>query len=202
MIRQMILLFALTQWLAAQDPAPVPQPTTAQATTTLPNAGADARLEKVTYTTAILLGKDGETNLSTIAGAFSTTYAVFTALIYSDFPDEAAQVRTKDRQPTVYFYSNLDPRGRIFLVKAKVNRGKKTRSVKLGRSHFAGIGGMMTPDPDWTIPYDFKKTAKENVWQITPKAPMVPGEYGLFSGPGSGWGGASIGGSMFDFTVE
>ncbi len=170
--------------LVAQDAVPMPSP-----------------MDRVTRSRVVMVEKAGTHELSPLAGAFATRAAFVTVLFYTDFPDATAQIHIRDAQPTFYLKVDADPRGRIFLVRA--DKSKRSRSVKLGKSGFGSISGMMVPDPDWTFEYSFKETSKEGIWEIKPKSSLKKGEYGIYMGGfASSAPSPGAGGNLFDCAVD
>jgi hypothetical protein len=148
---------------------------------------------------AVLVDRKGDHKLTYTPGNFSHTFAFVTALFYSDFPDMHAELRTIGSMPT--FWVRIDnPKGRVFLVATKVNERTNNRSVKMGRSGYASVSSVMTPDSDWTIPF-VAKDRGEGLWELTPKEPLKPGEYGIFASAMSA-GVPSPGGVLYDFGVD
>lgn len=147
----------------------------------------------VTYSKTVMIEKGGQHKMSSVPGTMGTTYAFVTVMFYNDFPGESAELHIKDPQPALFVECESNPRGRIFLVKAKKSR--QGRSVKMGRSGFGSVGGVMAPDPDWTLEFKAEPTSKEDVWKITPKESLPKGEYGLFMGAG-------VTAQLFDFAED
>jgi hypothetical protein len=144
--------------------------------------------------------KNEDLILDGVPGSFASAYAFITVLFYNDFPDAKAPVRTTDRTPKLLVAFDGSIRGRLFLVKAKVNRGKNTRSVKVGSSGYGSVSSMTSPDQDWVIACRTKEV-KPGIWEFAPNAPLEPGEYGIFAsiqGGGRGVGG----GELFDFGID
>jgi hypothetical protein len=148
----------------------------------------------------VLRTKKEDVGLDGVPGSFATAYAFVTVLLYNDFPDAKAPVRTTDKTAKLWVAFDGSIRGRLFLVKAKTNRSKNTRSVKVGTSGYGSISSMTSPDQDWVIACTTKEV-KPGVWEFTPNAPLETGEYGLFAsiqGGGRGVGG----GELFDFGID
>ncbi len=130
--------------------------------------------------TVRLVGTDkGEQELTAIGGSISTTYAFVTALIHMDYPNVRADVRTKDRRPSILLASGKSPTGRYFVVRAKVDKGDETRSVKLGNMGMFGAKGMNIPDKDNQVSCVVTEETP-GLWRLTPKENLKPGEYGLW----------------------
>lgn len=179
---------------AGQVPAVGSQP--------MPGAGGAAGVPSTVEQGVVLRTKDGEIPLHSVAGDYSTTYAFVTMLVFLDFPETRADVRTTDRRPTLVVHGAKNPKGRVFLVKCEPDKKDNVRSVKVGKSGSASMKSAGSPDPDWTVAYDLKEVGK-NSWEITPKVDLKPGEYGLlFLG---GWSGVELKEQeveMFDFGVD
>ena len=140
---------------------------------------------------ARLCTQDGDMELTSIAGSDSGTYAFVTVLHFMDYPEIAATVRTTDNSPSVLLRVQGSPPGRVYWVKADPDKGDNARSVKLGRSGVFGVKSVTTPDKDWTIPFDAKEE-QPGIWRLTPKRPVVAGEYGIWVGTGE----------LYDFGVD
>lgn len=139
--------------------------------------------------------------LQPIPGSFSTTYAFVTMLMFMDYPDTHASVRIKDSHPTLHLKIGVNPRGRVYLVKAESNAKTGNRSVKLGHSGFGSIGGMTAPDTKWTIAATITEEAP-GIWKLVPDAPLAPGEYGLFTPNQAGGMQVPASGQLYDFGVD
>ena len=72
----------------------------------------------------------------------------------------------------------------VFIIKTDPDPKKNKRSFKVTVDSVWSY-----PDEDWTVPYDFTEE-EPDVWRLTPKADLVPGEYGLFDG------------QLYDFGVD
>jgi|WetSurMetagenome_2_1015567.scaffolds.fasta_scaffold09635_3 hypothetical protein len=127
----------------------------------------------------VLCSTDGNYKLLSTQGSVSSTYAFVTVLLFSDFPGLHAGVRVKDAQPSVLIQSENSPAGRYYFVKAKSNKGDKTRSVKTGRMGWFNAKSMTVPDKDWTVD-TFQTEEKPGVWRLSPAKKLEPGEYGLW----------------------
>jgi len=132
-------------------------------------------------------------------GAFATTYAFVTVLFYSDFPDPAAQVRITDPMASVLISYDANPRGRLFFVKMKPDKGR--RSLKMGKSGFGSISAITAPDADWVIPAAYSEI-RPGVWEFVPKTPLKKGEYGLFASMAAGATPGGMSGELFDFAID
>lgn len=150
----------------------------------------------------VLSGSNTNAKLEPQSGSIGTTYAFVTALIFADFPDLHASVRTTDTRPVVHLLLGGEPSGRVFIVKVNANERTNNRSVKIGKAGFASYSGITQPDPDWTIPYSAQQS-KPGYWTLTVNAPLSPGEYGVFVPPGVMAGGTSSpGGALYGFGVD
>ncbi|MGC8916588.1 MAG: hypothetical protein ACP5NF_06370 [Thermoanaerobaculum sp.] len=143
--------------------------------------------------------QNGLIKLRSVRGDVSSTYAVVTVLLFADFPGLNAEVRIQDPRPTAVVKTSKDPRGRVFFVRAESNKDDGTRSVKLGKSGMVTMKSVSTPDKDWTIPCDVKET-EPGVWEMTPKADLKKGEYGLLFAISTGE--LQGGWEMYDFGVD
>ncbi len=151
----------------------------------------------------VLSTKNKDTKLESLPGSIGMTYAFVTELIFADFPDQHAAVRITDLRPTIHLKLGVNPKGRVYLVKAEVNQKTDNRSVKLGHSGFGSFSGMQAPDTEWTVPVTITQGALGD-WTLTPKADLVPGEYGVFTGAGAIMNAqsAASGGELYDFGVD
>ena len=184
---------------AVSPQAPVAASTEPPLTNATPAPPPPTPMDRVSWSRVVMVEKGGQHDMDALPGSFGVTSAFITVLMYSDFPGASAELHIKDTQPVFYVRSDESPRGRIFLVKAE--RSRQGRSVKMGKSGFGSMSGMMTPDSDWTIEFTYKETAKDGVWMITPKTGLPKGEYGIYEGINS-MGYPAPGGSLFDFAVE
>lgn len=151
---------------------------------------------------AVLSSKDADTKLTALPGTIGSTYAFVTALIFASFPGLHADTRITDPDPSLHVMMGGDPAGRVYLVKLAVNDRTNDRSVKLGHSGFASVSGVTAPDAKWAIPYTATQV-KPGEWTLTPKAPLAPGEYGVFVGVGTMASGiAGPGGELYGFGVD
>lgn len=115
-----------------------------------------------------------------------------------------SRVRTPDRRPTLLVKSSAPIADRrYFIGKLDVDSGNNVRSLKIssGRQGFkAAFGstvGFMSPDPDWTVPFDVVEEGA-GLWRVTPKANLEPGEYGWYVDMGTGVQATGL----FDFGVD
>ena len=214
--RKLLLAFALCvvpALLLAQ--APTPQPAGSVAATQQPGpADRQANIDRLMTPAAgptpeqglvgvVLSTKDKDVRLEPLPGSMGATYAFVTALIFASFPEKHASVRINDAQPAIHAKIGVNPKGRLYLVKLEVNERTNNRSVKIGHSGFGSFSGMQSPDEKWTVPVTMLQGAPGD-WTLTPSAPLVPGEYGLYTGPGAVMNsqpGAS-GGELYDFGVD
>jgi len=143
----------------------------------------------------------GDQRLQPIPGSFSTTYAFVTMLMFMDYPDPHAGLRTKDPRPTLHLKMGVNPKGRVYLVKAESNAKTSNRSIKLGHSGFGSIGGMTSPDAKWTIPCTITQEAP-GIWKVVPDVALAPGEYGIFTPNQAGGTQVPASGELYDFGVD
>ncbi|MBI1751873.1 MAG: hypothetical protein HY014_05430 [Acidobacteria bacterium] len=200
-----------------QEPAPAPAPVTEPAPAPVPVPvltpaqtrdqaliklidGRRSYLPNALEGAALSDGK-GDHKLTSIPGNFSHTFAFVTALFYADFPDQHAEFRAAGNTPTIWIRIDTNPKGRVFLVKAKVNERTQNRSVKVGRSGFGSVSSIMVPDSDWTVPFTSKDHG-DGLWEITPKAPLKPGEYGIFASAMASGAPTGGGGILYDFGID
>ena len=148
----------------------------------------------------VLVDAKGDHKITYTPGNFSHTYAVVTVLFYADFPDQHAELRVAGSAPSLWIRID-NPKGRVFLVKAKVNGGAQNRSVKMGRSGYGSVSSVMVPDSDWTIPFTSKERG-DGLWELTMKEPLKPGEYGIFASGMSSGAPVGAGGVLYDFGID
>lgn len=115
-----------------------------------------------------------------------------------------ARARTSDRHPILIVKSSTPIADRrYFIGKLDVDSRNKVRSLKISsgrqllKGAFGSTVGFMSPDPDWTVPFDAVEESP-GLWRVTPKANMEPGEYGWYVDMGTG---AQATG-LFDFGVD
>lgn len=143
----------------------------------------------------------GRVRLESVLGDQSVTFAYMVSLIFLDFPGLQAQVRTSDRRPSILVRMSKNPRGRVFLVRAEPDKDDNVRSVKVGKASPFGRKSWNSPDADWTIDCDFREV-EPGLWQMTPKADLKPGEYGLLFRGGFLGTLAATQAELFDFGVD
>jgi hypothetical protein len=123
-------------------------------------------------------------------------------LFWADFPGMKAELRLQDPLPIFYVAMGPTPRHRLFLVKCRVNKGDRNRSVKMGHTNALTYKGLQAPDPDWVIPVDLKEE-RPGLWRVMPQQRLEPGEYGFFSGAAAAFAtkGSPVG-ELFEFGVD
>ncbi len=136
--------------------------------------------QSVTLDAVVLSAKDSDQRLESLPGAFSTTYAFVTVLMFIDFPDQHATVRITDTRPVLHLKIGANPHGRVYLVKTEINPKTNDRSVKLGHSGFGSVGGMTNPDAKWVVASTVTQDGN-GIWKLVPDAPLAKGEYGIFT---------------------
>jgi hypothetical protein len=149
----------------------------------------------------VLSTQKGDQRLLSIPGAFSTTYAFVTVLLFMDYPDLHASTRTTDTHPTLHLKMGVNPKGRVYLVKVESNTKSNNRSVKLGHSGFGSIGGMTAPDSKWAVACTITEEAP-GIWKLVPDAPLARGEYGIFTPNLAGGTQVPASGELYDFGVD
>jgi len=162
------------------DQAPAPPPRN-------PRAAPEPPTKDVALVTA-----EGKTELHSVPGSPSTTYAYFTVLLFMDYPDLASETRTADPSPSLIVRSDEHPKGRMFLVKTDPDKSDKVRSVKMGKMGAFTTKSYNIPDADWVIPTEAEET-QPGYWKLTPRKPLKPGEYGLWFPPD---------GHLYDFAID
>lgn len=153
--------------------------------------------------TAILITTEGgPKKLASVPGTLGRTWAYFVTLMWADFPEMRSELHVSDPRPSFFVAMDQTPKNRIFLVKCRVNHRTRNRSVKMGQAGVFTYHGISAPDADWTLPFDTLEV-KSGLWKLTPKEPLLPGEYGFFSGAASAY--ATKGnpaGELFEFSVD
>lgn len=140
--------------------------------------------------------------LASVPGTLGRTWVYVAVLMWADFPDMHSELRVPDPLPSFFVAMDQTPRNRLFLVRCRVNRHTRDRSVKMGQAGFITYRGISAPDADWTVPFDAIEM-KPGLWKVTPKEALPPGEYGFFSGAAAAHAtkGNPIG-ELFDFAVD
>lgn len=161
----------------------------------------DAPPATTTLDGVLLSQSSGDQRLQPLPGSFSTTYAFVTMLMFMDYPDLHASIRTKDTHPVLHLKMGVNPKGRVYLVKAESNAKSNNRSVKLGHSGFGSIGGMTAPDAKWLVPCSVTQEAP-GIWRLVPDAALVPGEYGIFTPNVAAGTQVPASGELYDFGVD
>lgn len=140
--------------------------------------------------------------LDSVPGTLGRTWAYFATLFWADFPGMRAEVRVRDAKPEFLVAMDRTPRNRIFLVACRTNRGDRNRSVKMGQAGVFTYKGLQAPDMDWVVETEVREE-KPGLWRIVPRAPLKPGEYGLFSGAaGAQETKGSPAGELWEFGVD
>ena len=106
----------------------------------------------------------------------------------SSFSEQQADVRTTETSVKLTFKVGQYVRGSVFLVKLDSKKDKRI----LGKS---GVN----PNKKTIIDTDIKET-EPGVYEVTPKKPLAPGEYGLFTPVKNGL--PDTGGTLFDFGID
>lgn len=135
-----------------------------------------------------LVTSSGTFELASIAGSPSATYIGIGFLTWLNFEEPNAAVRTKDRAFSILVRSKDKPSSRYFIVRVDVN--DHDRSVKMGKASMFTASAPTTPDRGWTFAYDAEEQS-EGLWRLSPRKPMMAGEYGLL-----------FGSELYDFAVE
>jgi hypothetical protein len=149
----------------------------------------------------VLSSASGDVRLQPMPGAFSTTYAFVTVLMFMDYQGQHATVRTTDKHPTLHLKIGTNPKGRVYLVKTEINAKTDNRSVKIGHSGFGSVGGMTAPDSKWLIPCTMTQDSP-GIWKLVPDAPLAAGEYGVFTPTVAGGMQIPASGDLYDFGVD
>lgn len=193
------LVFAMATSVAAAQTAPTPS---SPATSNVASLLNEAPPVSTTLDGVVLSAKaEGDRRLQPLPGSFSTTYAFVTMLMFMDFVDQHAALRTTDHRPVLHLKIGVNPKGRVYLVKAESNPKTDNRSVKLGHSGFGSIGNMSTPDAKWIVPATVEAEGP-GIWRVTPDADLAPGEYGVFTPNLAGNTQVPASGDLYDFGVD
>lgn len=138
-----------------------------------------------------------------VRGTMSHAGGGWWSATFMNYPGLHARVRTTEKRPVLLVKSTAPPTGRFFLGKLDADAKNGVRSLKIssGRQKLKGAFGsslgMMSPDPDWTAPFEAVEES-EGLWRITPKGSLAAGEYGWYANIGSGPQAMGI----FDFGVD
>ena len=149
-----------------------------------------------------LEAEDGEQRLRVLRGEFSTIAMGMMAFV--DYPGLHARVRTSDRSPALLVRSRSPlTGGRYFWAKLDSDTDDGVRSLKISsakgrlKSMFGNSRTFLEPDHDWVLEYEVEDLG-DDLWRVTPKEPLAPGEYGWYVDLGAGAQQATI----FDFGVD
>ena len=113
--------------------------------------------------------------LEPLNGQVRQVFAFPVGKVFVDYPGTTASVRVKTVQPAIRIESASDPRNVFFLVRLDVLRNKDTRSLKYG----SGLS-YSAPDKACDVSFDVEKSS-DGAWLITPRQPLKPAEYGIFT---------------------
>lgn len=113
--------------------------------------------------------------LEPLNGQLRTVFSFPVSKFFIDYPGANATVRLKATRPAIRIESASDPRNVFFLVRLDVLRNEDTRTLKYG----SGLS-YSAPDKGWAVPFDLEKSI-DGAWTITPRQPLSPAEYGVFT---------------------
>ena len=151
----------------AQQAQPLPQPG--------PNPLAGYNKDPVHLRT-----QSGDVVLKMRLGRRSSTDIFVNTLHYFVYPEAMAQVRTRERRPTLLVYLDDTPKASLaFIVRPESDKKEDERRVKVGKAGMLKSGSWFIPDGDWTVPYDASQESS-GLWRFTVKEDLKPGEYGFF----------------------
>lgn len=209
LMRSMIafLLATSTPLLLAQVPIPLrPNPgSVSKAAPTLPETVEDTvqgRTDGTPATTVTVLNAEGSIKLDSAPGTIGRTWVYFSTLFWADFPGKQSLCRLTSTRPTFLISMDKTPRNRLFLVRCRVNRADANRSVKLGQAGVFTYRGINAPDRDWVIPVTITEE-RSGLWRIIPTDPLLPGEYGFYSGPAAAYiTKGNPAGELFEFGID
>lgn len=146
----------------------------------------------------------GAVPLVIIRGDMSSAGFMGWGNIFMNYPGLHAKVRTAERHPVLLVKSSTPiAGGRYFIGKLDVDSKSGVRSLKISstrqgfKAAFGSSRGMMSPDPDWTVPFEaFEEST--GMWRVSPNTPFEPGEYGWYVDLGTGLQAAGL----FDFGID
>ena len=138
-----------------------------------------------------LVDKNGTRTLPSQSGETSQTNYVVGMLLWFNVHDAHASVRTIDRDLFIRVYSGtrLDEVGAFVRLEAN----EEDRSLKIGNMNALSFRGPLgfKVDKGWIIASNITES-ESGVWELRPKAPLPPGEYGFYT----------TGMRMFSFGVD
>jgi hypothetical protein len=127
-----------------------------------------------------LIDSSGTKVLSSQSGEMSHTNYVVGALLWFNVHDSHAPTRSSDKSSFIRVYSKtrLDEVGAF----VRLESNKEDRSLKVGNvSAFSFHGSLgLKVDKDWIVASDIKEEPT-GVWELRPKKPLPPGEYGFYT---------------------
>jgi len=139
---------------------------------------------------AALVTPEGSVPLRIVRGELSTT--AMGIMVFIDYPGLRARVRTTSKHPALLIQSSTPlTGGRYFLAKLDSDTNDGIRSLKVSsakgrlKAMFGSSRGFMEPDHDWVVEWAAEE-AGENLWKVTPKSDLAPGEYGWYVDMGTG----------------
>lgn len=132
----------------------------------------------------------GVVGLHIIRGHLSSTAMGW--MHFMDYPGLHARVRTSEARPTLLVKSDTPLTGGFyFIARLDVDKKGGVRSLKISsaKNRFKAMFGnsrkLEQPDQDWVIPFT-EEDAGNNIWKVTPKKDLKPGEYGWYVSIGTG----------------
>jgi len=136
-----------------------------------------------------LLTSDGNTlDLHSLVGESSATYIGIGFMTWLNFAESRSSTRTTDPNLRLRIRESQKPESRWFIVRLDSN--DSDRSVKMGKAGMFSMSAGTTPDRDWTFQYAAEEES-DGTWSLTPRKPLVKGEYGLLHGN-----------ELYDFAVD
>lgn len=161
-----------------------------------------AAMEKSMGMTSIEVSlKTGEkiVPLVIVRGTRSNAGFLYWSNDFVNFQGLHAKVRVSEKRPALLIRSNgVTPTwGHYSIGKLDVDKKHDVRSLKISSTRQAFKGAYVSPDTDWTVPFEIAEEG-EGLWRITPKEALPPGEYGWYVDPFAGL----QGGGIFDFGVD
>lgn len=157
------------------------------------SSGSSGTASSDTRVNVKLVSTTGEVQLTASHGKRQQIVAPFVGyrhfMVYSDLK---AEVRIKDRKPSLLVATNSNPVEKFYIVTLAVDEDDADRSVDLLSP--GAWGGRMGDEPDGDAQIDY--TAKEErpgMWRLTLKKDLKPGEFGLYE---------TNGGDLYGFGVD
>lgn len=132
----------------------------------------------------------GTIPIKLLRGEMTTSGFMGYRLQFMDYPGLKARARTTERRPSLLVRSSSPVTGgHYFLAKLEADEDDSVRSLKVSSAKNrlkAAFGGsdrsFFEPDHDWVVEFAAVEESSE-VWRVTPKQDLEPGEYGWYIDP-------------------